>query len=75
MKAAQDRLTQIRQDIGNRKETNVAAIAVQEAARRQSRSGGRDGASENIDALTLKAHRDGYVSIQQNTSGNFFFGA
>jgi len=71
LKAAQDRLTQIRQDIGSRKETNQAAIKVQEAG-----VGKADvqvaTAKRNIDALTLKAHRDGYVSLKQNTSGNFF---
>jgi HlyD family secretion protein len=71
LKAAQDRLTQIQQDIGSRKETNQAAIKVQEAA-----VGKADvevaTAKRNIDALTLKAHRDGYVSLKQNTSGNFF---
>lgn len=74
MKAAQDRLTQIRQDIGSRKETNLAAINVQEAGVGKAEVAVTT-AKRNIDALTLKAHRDGYVSIKQNTSGNFFRGA
>jgi HlyD family secretion protein len=71
LKAAQDRLTQIRQDIGSRKETNGAAIKVQEAAVGKANVEVAT-AKRNIDALTLKAHRDGYVSLKQNTSGNFF---
>jgi HlyD family secretion protein len=71
LKAAQDRLGQIRHDIGNRKATNDAAIKVQEAG-----VGKADvevaTAKRNIEALALKAHRDGYVSLKQNTSGSFF---
>jgi HlyD family secretion protein len=71
LKAAQDRLTQIRQDIGNRQATNAAAIKVQEAGVGKAEVEVAT-AQRNIDALTLKAHRDGYVSLKQNTSGNFF---
>jgi multidrug efflux pump subunit AcrA (membrane-fusion protein) len=71
LKAAQDRLAQIRQDIGSRKETNGAAIKVQEAAVGKAELEVAS-AKRNIDSLTLRAHRDGYVSLRQNTSGNFF---
>jgi HlyD family secretion protein len=71
LKAAQDRLTQIQQDIGSRKETNLAAITVQEAGVGKAEVDVAT-AKRNIDALTLRAHRDGYVSLKQNTSGNFF---
>lgn len=71
LKAAQDRLDQIHQDIGSRKETNAAAIKVQEAAVGKAQVE-VDTAKRNIEALTLKAHRDGYVSVKQNMSGNFF---
>ncbi len=71
LKAAQDRLTQIRQDIGNRQATNDAAIKVQEAGVGKAEVEVAT-AKRNIDALSLKAHRDGYVSLKQNTSGNFF---
>ncbi len=71
LKAAQDRLSQIRQDIGSRKETNGAAIKVQEAAVGKAEVEVST-AKRNIEALTLRAHRDGYVSLKQNTSGNFF---
>jgi multidrug efflux pump subunit AcrA (membrane-fusion protein) len=71
LKAAQDRLNQIRQDIGSRKETNLAAINVQEAGVGKAEVAVAT-ARRNIDALTLKAHRDGYVALKQNTSGNFF---
>jgi multidrug efflux pump subunit AcrA (membrane-fusion protein) len=71
LKAAQDRLDQIQQDIGSRKETNAAAIKVQEAGVGKAEVEVAS-AKRNIDALTLRAHRDGYVSVKQNTSGNFF---
>lgn len=71
LKAAQDRLSQIRQDIGSRKETNLAAINVQDAGVGKAEVAVAT-AKRNIDALTLKAHRDGYVSVKQNTSTGFF---
>jgi HlyD family secretion protein len=71
LKAAQDRLAQINQDIGNRQKQNDAAVKVQEAAVGKAEVE-LASAKRNIDALTLKAHRDGYVSLKQNTSGNFF---
>lgn len=71
LKAAQDRLNQIRQDIGSRKATNQAAIEVQQAG-----VGRADvevaTAKRNLESLTLRAHREGYVALKQNTSGNFF---
>ena len=70
LKAAQDRLNQIRQDIGSRKATNQAAVEVQAAG-----VGKADvevaAAKKNLDALTLRAHGAGYVALKQNTSGNF----
>jgi HlyD family secretion protein len=71
LKAAQGRLGQIRQDIGNRQATNDAAIQVQQAGVAKAEVEVAT-AQRNIDALTLKAKRDGYVSLRQNTSGNFF---
>jgi HlyD family secretion protein len=71
LKAAQDRLDQIRKDTVSRKETNGAAIKAQEAAVGKAEVDVAT-AKRNIEALTLRAHRDGYVSLRQNTSGNFF---
>ena len=74
LEAAKDRLTQLQHNIANRQATDSAGIAVQEAAKRRAASQART-ARENIEAMTLKAHRDGYVSIRQNTNQNMtFFG-
>jgi multidrug efflux pump subunit AcrA (membrane-fusion protein) len=74
LEAADDHLTQLQHNLANRKATNEAAIAIQEAARGKSESQAKT-ARQNIEAMTLKAHRDGYVSVHQNNSGNMnFFG-
>jgi multidrug efflux pump subunit AcrA (membrane-fusion protein) len=70
--AAKDHLTQLERNLANRKATNDAAIAIQEAGRSKAQSQAKT-ARENIDAMTLRAHRDGYVSVKQNTTGNILF--
>lgn len=70
--AAKDHLTQLRHNLTNRKATNDAAIAIQEAAKGKADSQAQT-ARRNIEAMTLKAHRDGYVSIRQNTNQNMMF--
>jgi HlyD family secretion protein len=65
-------LTQLEQNLLNRKATGAAAIASQEAARGKAETQASV-ARQNIQAMSLKAKRDGYVSIKANTSGNFFF--
>jgi multidrug resistance efflux pump len=71
LQAAQDRLNQIRQDIGSRKATNQAAVEVQAAG-----VGKADvevaTAKKNLAALTLRAHGAGYVALKQNTQTNIF---
>jgi len=71
LKAAQDRLNQIRQDIGSRQATNQAAVEVQAAG-----VGRADVevamAKKNLGALTLRAHGAGYVALKQNTQINFY---
>jgi len=71
LKAAQDRLSQIRQDIGSRKATNQAAVEVQAAG-----VGRADVevamAKKNLASLVLRAHGAGYVALKQNTQTNFF---
>jgi HlyD family secretion protein len=71
--AAKDHLTQLQHNLANRKATNEAAIGIQEAARGKAESQAKT-ARENIEAMTLRAPRDGYVSIKQNSSGTTFFG-
>jgi multidrug efflux pump subunit AcrA (membrane-fusion protein) len=70
--AAKDHLTQLQRNLANRKTTNDASIAIQEAGRSKAESQAKT-ARENIEAMTLRAHRDGYVSVKQNTSGNILF--
>ena len=72
LEAAKDHLTQLQHNLANRKATNQAAIAIQEAARGKAESQAKT-AKQNIDAMTLKAHRDGYVFVRQNASGNMMF--
>jgi len=70
--AARDKLRQLERDLPNRQATNTANIAIQEAAHNKAKVQA-DTAQRNIDSMTLKAHRNGYVSLQQNTAGNFMF--
>ena len=70
--AAKDHLTQLQHNLANRKATNDAGIAIQEAARGKAESQATT-ARRNIEAMTLKAHRDGYFSIRQNSNQNMMF--
>lgn len=69
---ARDRLAQLERNLTNRQATNAAAIAIQEAGRTKAEEQART-ARQNIEAMTLKAQRAGYVSVKQNSNGNFFF--
>jgi HlyD family secretion protein len=73
LQAAKDRGNQLRQDLNNRQATNAAAIAVQQAALGKADIQATV-ARKNIEALNVKAHSDGYVSIRQNQQGNFMWG-
>jgi HlyD family secretion protein len=70
--AAKDHLTQLENNLANRKATGDAAIAIQEAGRGKADSQAKT-AKRNIDAMTLRAPRNGYVSVRQNATGNFAF--
>jgi HlyD family secretion protein len=72
VEAARDKLRQLEHDIPNRQATSTAGIAIQEAARNKAKVQGET-AQRNIDSMTLKSHRAGYVNIQPNM-GNMFFG-
>ncbi|MCP5115081.1 MAG: HlyD family efflux transporter periplasmic adaptor subunit [bacterium] len=72
LEAARDRLNQLQQDIANREATNLASIAMQEAARNKA-SVKAETARRDIEAMTLKADKAGYVAVQQNTRSNFVF--
>lgn len=74
LEAARDHLAQLESNLSNRKATNDAGIAIQEAGRSKAETEAKT-ARENIEAMTLHAHRDGYVSLKQNTnSGMLFYG-
>ena len=72
LEAAKDHLNQLQQNLANRKATAEAAIAMQEAGRGKAEAQAAT-AGQNIDAMTLKSHRAGYVSLKQNSSGNSFY--
>jgi hypothetical protein len=70
--AARDHLAQLEHNLSNRKANNEASLAIQEAGRGKAESQAKT-ARQNIEAMTLRAHRDGYVSVRQNTNGNLLF--
>jgi len=71
LEAARDKLVQLQHNIDNRQTTNNAAIAIQEASRSKALEAIKT-ARQNIESMTLTAHRAGYVSIKQ-TSPNMIF--
>jgi HlyD family secretion protein len=73
VEAARDKMRQLEHDIPNRRANSTAGIAIQEAARNKAKVQAET-ARHNIESMTLKAHRAGYVSIQQNMGSGFFMG-
>jgi HlyD family secretion protein len=73
VEAARDKLRQLEHDIPNRQANSTAGIAIQEAARNKAKVQAET-ARHNIESMTLKAHRSGYVSIQPNATGMFMGG-
>jgi HlyD family secretion protein len=73
LESAGDHLAQVEQNLANRQATGEAGIAMQEAAGAKAEAQAA-AARQNIESMTLRAHRSGYVSVKQNSSGNFFFG-
>jgi len=70
LQSVKDRLAQLEKDLANYKATGEAGIAIQEAARKKAEVQAAT-ARKNIDAMTVKAHRSGYVSVRQNTNINW----
>jgi hypothetical protein len=60
--AARDQLAQIEKNLANRTATNQANLALQEAGVGKAEAQITE-AKKNIEAMTLKAHRAGYVSL------------
>lgn len=73
VQAARDKLHQLEHDIPNRQANSTAGIAIQEAARNKAKVQAET-ARHNIESMTLKAHRSGYVNIQPNMGGGMIFG-
>lgn len=72
LEGAREHLRQTEQNLSNRKRTGEAGIAIQEAARQKAEAQAVT-ARQNIEAMTLRAGRAGYVAIKENTNTNFFF--
>lgn len=69
---AKDKLSQLQENLSNRKATDEAGVVMQEAARGKAESKAQT-ARENIAGMTLRAKHAGYVAVRQNTSQNFAF--
>lgn len=69
---AKQKLAQLQQNLADRKATDEAGVAMQEAGRGKAESKSRT-ARENIAAMTLRAKRGGYVAIRQNTNLNMAY--
>ena len=68
--AARDRLNQLKQDLGSRKATTEAGVAIQEAGVNKAKVKAET-ARRMIQSMTLRAKSEGYVAVQQNTNSNF----
>lgn len=69
---ARDKLSQLTHDSANKKATGEAGIQIQQAAQAKAQAKVFT-AKQNIQSMTLKAERSGYVSVRSNTNTNFFF--
>ncbi len=72
VEGARATLDQLTRDLANRKATSQAGVAIQDAVAAKARVQ-IDTAKKNIEAMTVRAPRDGYVNIQSNTNGNGFY--
>ena len=72
VEGAQATLDQLTRDLANRKATSQAGVAIQEAVVAKAKVQIAT-AQKNIEMMTLRAPRDGYINVQQNTNTNSFF--
>ncbi|HTB10862.1 MAG TPA: HlyD family efflux transporter periplasmic adaptor subunit [Bryobacteraceae bacterium] len=72
VEGARATLDQLSRDLANRKATSQAGVAIQEAVAGKAKVQ-IETAKKNIEMMTLRAPRDGYVNIQSNTNGNGFY--
>ena len=73
VRAARETVAQLERDMPNRLATSKAGVEIQEAARAKAKVQAET-AQKNIDMMTLRAPRDGYVSVQTNTQTNILYG-
>jgi hypothetical protein len=71
VRSAQETVAQLDRDQANRKANSLANLKVQEALRDKAKVQAET-QRQNIALMTLRAPRDGYVSVQANTNINFF---
>ena len=69
---ARDHQEQLTKNLANRKATNDAAAKIQEAGSAKAEAQAA-AARDNIEAMTLRANRAGYVSVDRNANVDFFF--
>ena len=70
VRSAQETVAQLEHDQANRKANSLAIVKVQEALRDKAKVQAET-AQQNIDRMTLRAPRDGYVSVQTNPNIEF----
>lgn len=72
VESARAALAQLEHDLGNRKATSQAGVAIQEAARSKAKVQAEQ-ARKNIEMMTLRAGGAGYVNVQPNMNNQMFF--
>ncbi len=72
LEGARDHLAQTEKNLSNRRMTGEAGIAIQQAGREKAQAQAAT-ARQNIEAMTLRADRAGYVAVKPNSATNFFF--
>jgi hypothetical protein len=70
VEGARATLDQLTRDLANRKATSQAGVEIQNAVVAKSKVQ-IETAKRNIEQMTLRAPRDGYVNVQTNTNTNF----
>jgi len=71
VRSARETVAQLERDLANRKANSLANVQVQQALREKAKVQAET-AHQNIDRMTVRAPRDGYVSVQANTNVSFF---
>jgi RND family efflux transporter MFP subunit len=72
VRSARETVAQLERDLANRKATSQANVEIQQAAQAKAKVQAQT-AQKNIDMLTLRAPRDGYVNVLSNTQINFAY--